>query len=194
MIENYYQYDLDFDRTFEFVKDNLDSTNTLCEQLLKLVNFKEGNFFTYLLPQADENKIHRFKYSILSCVINRNGVSNYVFKYIKKNPQVLCLFDDALRKSTDKHLDTFNKCGLLYKNEIYYFIDRQNLDEDLILQCFQSSSAIWHSLCILTKMELNRKEPNILTLEMINNICKNAKVILIGAYDDEGYIFWEKNT
>lgn len=194
VIRNYYRYDLDFELAFEFVQDNLESTNTLSNQLLKLVDFTDGNFFTYLLPHADEDKIHRFKYSILSCVIIRNEVSNYVFEYMKRNLFISCLFDDTLRKPTDKHLDNFHKCGLLFENEIYYLIDRKNLDADLIKQCLCSSSAIWHSLCVLTEMEFNRKKSIFLTSDMIDTACLNTKIVIIGAYDDEGYIFWEKKS
>ena len=53
------------------------------------------------------------------------------------------------------------------------------------------SNAIWHSLCIISENQLNSAE-TILTLEKIKAICMNAKIVIIGAYDGEGYIFWEK--
>ena len=31
-----------------------------------------------------------------------------------------------------------------------------------------------------------------LTIKKIKEICLNTKIIIVGAYDGEGYIFWER--
>lgn len=185
-------YDLNFDLTWPYVEHNLNWANTLSVQLLKLLDFKQGNFFTYLLPNTHED-IYQFKYSIFSRVINRKEMIKFITEYVKQNNILSCLFEDTLRSPTDMHLEEFHKYGLLYNREIYYLINQHNLNEDSISECLSASSAIWHSLCILTNAEINRKQPYTLTLDMINVACLKTKLAIIGAYDDEGYIFWEKS-
>lgn len=191
MIRKLSQYNLELEPTLTYVQENLKWANTLSLQLLKLVDFGEGIFFTYLAPDTEEDKIYQFPYSISSNVINTEEVASFINDYLIKNSQISCLFEDTIRKPTDTHLEEFHECGVLYNDEIYYLVDQNNLDRNLILECLRASSAIWHSLCILTKINFNRKHS--LTLDMINASCMKIEVAIIGAYDDEGYIFWKRN-
>jgi hypothetical protein len=191
MIRKLQRYNLDFDLTWTYVKNNLERANTLSNQLLKLIDFNNGNFFSYFSPQIDKDKIYQFLYSIQSSVINSKEIVPFIINYMQ-TAQLSCLFEDTVRSPKDFHLEEFNECGLLYDNEIYYFINQNNLDSDLVLKCLNASSAIWHSLCVLTKVDFNREKSSTLTLDMIAAACLNTKVAIIGTYDDEGYIFWEK--
>ncbi|CCB87292.1 putative uncharacterized protein [Parachlamydia acanthamoebae UV-7] len=60
-----YRHELDFDRTIEFVKKNLDIKNVLSSELLNLVNFKSGVFFTLLTLGSDLERLYEFKSGII---------------------------------------------------------------------------------------------------------------------------------
>ncbi len=81
-----------------------------------------------------------------------------------------------------------------YNNEVYYLTDKKNATASLIAQCIQSSQAIWHFLCLLTNGKFTGINDKTLGLSKIKEACLNAETIIIGAYDSEGYIFWEKNA
>lgn len=185
-------HELDLEPTLTYINNNLKFGNTLSVQLLKLIDFKEGNFFSYFLPNVEEQNIYQFSHSIHSAVINTKEIVNLLVEYIQLK-KLSCIFEDIVKDPKDPYLEEFYECGLLYNHEIYYFIDRNNLSNNLVLKCLNASSAIWHSLCILTNTSFNLEESNILTSEMINIACLNTHLVIIGAYDDEGYIFWKKN-
>ena len=74
-----------------------------------------------------------------------------------------------------------------------YFINLINADFNLILKAIRNANAFWHCLCVLTEVPLNSVKNNELTSIKIEEICQKIKVIIIGAYDGEGYLFWEKH-
>lgn len=86
----------------------------------------------------------------------------------------------------------FLSCGLKYGKEVYYRIAAARANPEIIERCINSSDAIRHYLCLLSKIELNCLDNNSLDLQNIENICRNTNVIIIGAYDGEGYLFWER--
>lgn len=58
----------------------------------------------------------------------------------------------------------------------------------------EESIGFWHSLCLLSKtnekiLDLVNKN---LKSSFIYDVCLNAHTIILGAYDIEGYVFWEK--
>jgi hypothetical protein len=55
-----------------------------------------------------------------------------------------------------------------------------------------TSNTIWHSLCVVSKTSfLPAPDRGIQEGEIIH-LAKCAELILIGAYDGEGYVFWQK--
>jgi len=56
-----YRHELDCDRTMKFVKDNLTEINALSIELLNLIDFKSGAFFTLLPEGSDLERLHEFK-------------------------------------------------------------------------------------------------------------------------------------
>lgn len=185
------RFELEPSKTYEYVKENLSWANTLSIKLLKLIDFTNGQFFSYMSTEADPSRIYQFPYSLSSQSMNDIELSFYLFEYLKKNEKTSALFEDCTRKPTDPHLETFYKCGIQYNEEIYYLINNKNLTLELLLRCIKESSSIWHSLCLLT--DFNFENSKNLNLDSINNACLKAKLIIVGAYDDEGYIFWERH-
>jgi hypothetical protein len=202
---------LDFNSSLEYVKDNLHETNKLCSSLLNLINFKNGYFFTLLPENSYLQSIYEFKtsnifhqnpleenylngcksiYSIKNSIINE--ISELIINEIKHHEYLSCIFDDVNFFSEELNgYFLFDKYGLSYDKEPYYLIQKNEVSNQLIKECLKTSNAIWHSLCLFTAASLNRNV-RILSLEKIKEICLTTELIIIGAYDAEGYVFWEK--
>lgn len=131
------KFELALGTTYEYVKENLSWANTLSIQLLKLIDFTNGQFFTYISPEADPSRIYQFPYSLSSQSINDNELSFFLYEYLKKNKKTSALFEDCTRKPSDPHLETFYKCGIQYNEEIYYLINNKNITSELLLSCIK---------------------------------------------------------
>ena len=124
----------------------------------------------------------------------REEISELIFKYINDNKQIKCIFDNVNCSTREMFLDDFFRSyRLKYKEEVYLLINNvEFVSKETILECLQYSNAIWHSLCILTSCSFKGLTGRELSLEKIKEICLKTETIIIGAYDGEGYLFWEK--
>jgi hypothetical protein len=205
------RYDLTFNSVFPYLQDNLSGGYTLCNRLLDLITFSDGHFFTLLPQDANLQNIYRFscgeilpqypereievlkrKYIGRAIPTLQDELGMFIFKMINKN-KLSCVFDDVVQSPTDPHVELFHSHGLIYNEEIYYLITPKNNVLETVLKCIEESNAIWHSLCILTEANFNEMKDKKLSLEKLDEICLKAQIIVVGAYDGEGYIFWERD-
>lgn len=199
--------------TLEYFKSSIDETNLISSTLLKTYNYKDGSFFTLLPADADLTKIYDFdsfilkqnplieygdgakksKYQIIPTI--REELSEFLMGKIKNSKSMSCIIDDYNSTYNDGYEDKlFSLCGTHYKEEVYYLLNNKNISKKLILECLRLSNTFWHSLCILTEANLNDLINQELSLKKIQETCLNTSMIIAGAYDGEGYIFWERNT
>lgn len=208
-----YRHELDFERTMEFVKDNLTEVNTLSSELLNLVDFKSGAFFTLLTSGSNLERLHEFKGGVILpqnalIVTERNGdnsfsrevptikneLSDFILKKLNSNPKLSCVFDDVTSYPDDLFLKPFyeKKSIYLHENKVIYVIKKNNNSHDFILKCIWNSFSSWHSVGVLTEADCFKTDSNILSLKDIQAICNQATMILVSAYDGEAYVLWEK--
>jgi len=125
----------------------------------------------------------------------QDELSDWLLEKIQSNERLACIIDDYNTSPTDQHhMELFYAYGLSYENEVYYLLQKEKISRGAIIECLQNSNTFWHSLCVLSETNFNDVNDNKLTLEKIKEICLNARLIIVGAYDGEGYVFWEKNN
>ncbi|MGE0831248.1 MAG: hypothetical protein AB7N99_01145 [Simkaniaceae bacterium] len=205
------EHKLDFNLTSGYFKENLEGTNDLSSEILNIINFQQGNFFTLLSPNSNLMHLSKFKEGGLLpsnpieqyCIKGKKSsysniptiqteISDFIFKEMNEK-QLNCVFDDVIRSPNDKKpTNLFINYGFTHQNEIYYIIEKNSASPQLIENCLEKSNAFWHSLCILTKTNFSDLNKKMLSQEKLTEICHNTKIIIVGAYDGEGYLFWEK--
>ena len=213
MIKQLHKHKLDFDLTWEYVQDDLDKTNKLSAELLHLLNFKDGYFFTLLPAGAKLEEIHHFKlggilpqYPKELNMINGNlssyswipdlneEVSQLILQEINSKPQLSCIIDKITGTASEACYATYFEANpLFYEKEVYFLFGRRNASIELLQKYLKISTSFWHSLCVLTTADL-KDITKTLSFEKVKEICLEAELLMIGAYDGEGYVFWEKNS
>ncbi len=186
-------YNLEFESAYKYLESCLSGVNVLSECLLDL-DFSLGSFFTLLPEDVNTTKLVEFELGGMTKNL-RDEVGAYIQKTVQSNISWSCIFDDF--NADFKELggnSLYWQCGLHLSGQIYYVINNRNLARDLVTKCLQYSNTIWHSLCVLTSADFNNVIGQKLTLEKLNEVCLNAKMIIVGAYDGEGYVFWEKHS
>ena len=186
-------FPLEHSKVMPYLENNLNGTNALSSFCLEHVDFRKGNFFTLLPKSMPSEKIEQFKNGGTKSSLRRH-ISSIALDKLNENPRLSCIFDDiTFTYQPNYEEDLFSLSGLFYKNEIYYLVTQKTLSFSLLEACFSASFADFtHSLCILTLHDFsNQKE---LTQDVIKDICAQAVFIIVGAYDGEGYLFWEKSN
>jgi len=207
-------YRLDFSKTLDYFKDRMNGGNCLNNILLENIDLNKGSFFVLLPKKHNHNHLYDFKYGgilpsnpiediyITSLNSTFKGekinsiaieIASYIHKIITFNNNFTCIFDDVNSTYSENDYDpVFLSHGVHYKKEVYYVVTKAGSSAELIHKCLRYSNAFWHSLGVIIdkKIDFIKKE---ISLQNLQDICENVKIIFVGAYDGEGYVFWEKD-
>lgn len=207
------RYSLEYEKTSVYVKDQLESGNTLSRELLKSLDFEQGQFFTLLPLNANLKRVYKFPFggileqNEIQDYINESGsksyfswtptikedLSQFLLKKMKLKSTYACLFEDILRTPKKSIVDFHNHYGVTYSNEVYYLFLNSNISEKLILSGINNSNAIWHQVFIITEIENQNDLCKQITMNDIKRFCLKTNLLIVGAYDGEGFILWEPN-
>lgn len=184
------KYHLDFFKAKQYLEENLQGTNKLSNSVISLLNLESGCFFTFLAEKSAIKDVNEFTVGGKTSLII-DDISEYIFKLLKDGKNVSCIFDDFNADKNDLDDDLLcNSHGIYCDEEIYYLVDISS-SLDLIKQALRRSNVIWHSLCVIGESNLDRNMKSI-NLDDIHEICLKARVVMVGAYDAESYVIWEK--
>jgi hypothetical protein len=198
------EFELNFEKTHSFVIESLIDANRLSDEVLKM-DFTNGSYFTFLPQGSVVDNIYNFetdlvfednsKLMTVSSVrtLNRNCLGSLLIDEVKKSRKNYCVFDDLLSEP-DEILENDPQKGdkYLYNDQVYYILNRANITLDALVHYLHISNAFWHSLCLLTSGDIEMKE-NELSESALREISSNAQLIIVGAYDGEGYIIWKRS-
>lgn len=213
IMKNLNKHILNFDLTWIYVEDQLNGTNTLSSEILNIIKLKEGCFFTLLPDDADLKEIYNFKcggilpqYPEEENIINgvkstfswipniRKEIAHLILTIFSMNQDVSCLIDCVLSSPKDEYYQLYSdNYSYFLDDEVYFILSKNNFSSENLLKCLDESESFWHSLCVLTKANLS-EEKIILSKAKIKEICSFTELAMVGAYDGEGYVFWEKNS
>jgi hypothetical protein len=201
---------LKYELALDFLKESLEGTNILSIELMKFINSNRGQFYTLLPNDADLSHLHDFNSSILKqnpIVKHENGanwkyqtiptirdeLSTVLMGILGKNKRLACVFDDFNSTYKEGYNDNFYRSyGIRYHSEVYYWLDSSVISKEILLKCLQLSNTLWHSVCLLTEASKEDIVDQQGSLFKIHEICLGMRLALFGAYDGEGYVFWEK--
>ncbi|MCH9609383.1 MAG: hypothetical protein S4CHLAM45_05240 [Chlamydiales bacterium] len=184
---------------------------TLSKKVVKKINFQEGSFFTDLPANADLTRLYEFSSGGILPLIPYGrkvfGIKSYpegfqpqkiktldrecsefIADFLKGEGKNYAIVGNYMLKPDSPYVDIKNVLMAPFQDEVYYFLNKENSIEQ-IHTTIKRSEEVWHSLIILTKID--KSIPELLKNSFLNQICEGVEVVITGAYDGEGYIFWE---
>lgn len=207
------KYNLEYEQAFKYVHDNLEGTNALSSALLRIIDFQKGSFFTLLPDGSNIERLYEFEAGVIlpqnpdiEYISKNTGekntyslipkiddeLSEVIFAKMISDNNLCCIIDDVTLTPEENYFD----CLIPYKHhideELYYILEPASITSDLIKHGLNASNAFWHSLCIISNLNYKNIQPE-LSLDQIKEMCNQAQIVIIGAYDSETYIFWMKN-
>jgi hypothetical protein len=204
------KYILDSEQTLPYFIDHIKCGKVLSRLIINKINFHEGTFFTILPSQANIKQMYEFSYGgIISPTCSASEIyqcnegtsemqiltmdsecSEFILRFMEKDIKNVAIIENYMLDSNMLRSHNKNIKSIAYKNDVYFILNKKNSIEE-IYKTIRISSQVWHSLFILTKI----KDERIINFNenLINEIFDNAEYIITGAYDEESYVFWEKN-
>ena len=80
---------------------------------------------------------------------------------------------------------------LYYNDELYLFLQNSNFSIERSKKIIQHVDAQWYYMNIISEEKPDESQE--ISVEKLRKIASSNTHIIIGAYDGEGYIIWEKN-
>jgi hypothetical protein len=211
------RYELNAELVWPFFQDNLDGANALSIELLKIFKKEEGWFFTLLPEDANLEYLYRFQYGgiLPQNPMNYGPISNLGNFHYRENvcitdnlvniigdilqgdENISCIIDDVIRYSTDKKIreerDDLRNYIAYSGRDVYYLLNKNNAQPSIIFESLCRNRGYWHALTILSKISFKDYVGKQLEKYLLAQVCYNAQMIIVGAYDAEGYVFWERS-
>jgi hypothetical protein len=108
-----------------------------------------------------------------------------------------CIFEDAKSRPTDPWIQSEDGRIKNLDDEVYYVLDEKDAnDEEKIARTVRDAQSGWHFVGVMSLPPRNGRLSGggrNLSADDLRALAERAVVILVGAYDGEGYLVWSKN-
>lgn len=184
------KYVLEYDKAHEFFTGKDKNNTLLAASVIQKTPFSEGSFYAILKDGLTSKQLHLFNEGDVGGEVLSELV-DIVYREIDKSESFFLVDDFDAKFSKLKTWELLEKVGVQVDNEFFYVIDKQTNSKDLIKECLLKSDTQWHSLSIISQK--TKPYPKKWEKADMLDYCFNADYVFMLAYDDEGYIIWERN-
>lgn len=188
----------------DFVKENLTNGKTFAHLLLKKQAIDDGNVSVYLPPEVEHTKEKKFRESIFMYYkgspyeSSDELMAEYISQYLHKDKKNICIFENFNSSPTDiNFLENFKgkEETFIYKNEVYHLLRNKDAYTPKVEHYIKKTNFVWIFIAALSSFSEKEYETAVsdqVSLETLEDLAERAEKILIGAFDGEGYLIWER--
>jgi hypothetical protein len=193
----------------DYIKSILKHGNTISSYLLKNCDLEKGKVITFLpfdVSKEDAKQFTfggKFKYSTESAKMLPMPPNIYDYlveviqSFLKKGKGRLCIFEDKTSLPNDPLISLKDTRIFICESEVYYILCKEDAGNiEKINDTIWDSDSHWHFVCVMTSVSKensvlkNNKKINHNDLKLL---AERAEKIVIGAYDGEGFLIWNKS-
>lgn len=190
------------------ILDNIDIDSGLISTSLpydtneeNIYNFKYGGIVPEKSPQTDSQNANTKEENQTSWVPIRSitqPVVDIIRDFVNRDAERICIFEDALAKSTDSKMDEYKSLIRTYQHEVYHLVNIERADDQSIRETIDWAYSFWPPMIrILTSLpeKIHNKLIELeLTLDLLELVGQRVEMVIVSAYDGEGYLIWRKTS
>jgi hypothetical protein len=198
---------IDDTSSYKYLREQLDLSERFTTDIIKNLPLENGNIFALIEGDYNPKNLHYLDRPILN---NRNQNSglipvennvipvliNAIIKYISSDPNNFCIIEEPVAKPNDKHFLTVSIPYKILEEEIYYIFSSKENDFQKINEAIKLGTGHYF-LCILSKardIELESTDSIKINKDFILKLLFQVEMIIVKAYDGQGYLIWEKHS
>lgn len=201
----------------KYMRECLLDGHTLAKYLFERLDVDSGRVITFFPPGVDTEIVKQaFRHGgvlpepppethviysngrrMVPIPNTNDGLIERIRDYLCGGKGRFCIFEEAYARPSDPAMLTKHVPFLILNEEIYYFLSWKDIDYNKIKQAINAAGNFYPGLIgalteLPEKQELNF-ENKIISSEQLHILAKRAEKIIIGAYDGEGYLIWNKD-
>jgi len=202
------QIPLQLETASQYLIEQLRDGNTLAQKLLQYLSLDEGRYLALLHPSADKRLVYNFR---SGCILpqkplepvtfggkiypGRRRANSYkeLIMYLKNamSSKTCCYFDDQMHRREDAIAKQYKEETLYYNKELYLFLQSVNFSIERSEKIIQYVNAQWYYMNVISEEAPGTNQE--ISIEKLQKIASRTIHIVIGAYDGEGYLVWQRN-
>lgn len=204
--ETLYKVSLD-ERAIAYALERLGHGNTLSDLLLRQIQTCEGRFVAALSRQVDERQIYDFsegyqprnvdeRTRLEPILSGESLLTQYVNEFLCDSGR-LCLFEDVSSKPNDPWVIDGSAPIWRYNDEVICPVFFKDRDDEGLLERVISQAWSWvltGALIVADPSSQIVTVPSALSYDELARFAENTNEVVIGAYDYEGFILWQREN
>ncbi len=191
----------------QYLEKQLHDGNTLAQSILKILPLDEGHYFALLHPSANQKLVYQFE---SGGILPENPIEPVKFAgkiypgrkksnsnleliiYLKTfiNSKSFYYFDDQMHRKEDPIAMQYQADTLRYNEELYLFLNASNFSTQYAERIIRHVNARWYYMNIISEEDPGKSVE--ISIEKLVKITSKTTHIVVGAYDGEGYLIWQR--
>lgn len=200
----------------DYVEQCLLDGNALAKAVLEVVPLREGRVLTCLPkgvaptslqdfrtggklpppPVSEWRHIERQDETLLMIPVSptNDWLVEHIKRFLRGGAKRICVFEDALKRVGDPVLHDLSTRYATFGKEIYHLILDSDAEDERILKVMRSARSVPTFIGALTRWrgELPTSHRISLAPATIHALAQAVDKLVIGAFDGEGYLIWNK--
>ena len=214
MMEELVETELD-SRAVEYLRYVLRNGHKLAELVLRDVNLTEGQIRTVLWQGCPIDDLYKFSSggktlrtppsletgkgaaSVVPIVSLVRPIAKRLAALLSSIKDGVLLLEDVVALRTDGSVSRLTPPPLFYSNFIYHFAMSDQATPPRIERAMKLASSLPFAWGLLSSIDIQIQKRLLasreLTLSDLEILAANCEALLVGAYDGESYLLWERN-
>jgi hypothetical protein len=178
---------------FEYIQKELIRGSSFAKLVLNLP-LTEGTCETLIPEMLDTRLLTDFSNSIylssgLSLAKTKFFLIEKILKFLQDDLDN-CVIIETFLKSKDAALTNRIEPYIVYGEDVYYFLTYSTLKT--IIESALADARAYPKIIAFTKYDSVIPNDKTIQFENLEVLARNLQLLVVGAYDEEGYIFWSK--
>ncbi|MBI1923433.1 hypothetical protein HYR99_04195 [Candidatus Poribacteria bacterium] len=183
----------------KYIRECLEDGNSLAKHLLTQLERESGRVVTFLPHGVAPGTTQQFKSGgVTSAKESESWLVTLIQASLSRGEGCLCFLENALARPSDPILSSSKTRILIFRDEIYHFLSERDVESEKIRQTIRRAESPHLFIGIVTSLPKERSFPyearkvTITSDELLRDLAERTEKIVVGAYDGEGYLVWNK--
>lgn len=198
-MKNDYEKRICTEKVLKFFSEQINYGHELDIQIDRVFKLKRGKVFTYIPTDTTDDNINDSLSGggLLSREKSIYCLASEISEYLSIVENSICILEDSTCTPEDSFSVEIIDYIYTYDNEIYGLISEKNSKIDQVIKSIKEIEQPNYFLAVLVKSSEICKEilsRNKLYKDDFISIAEAAEKVILGAYDGEGYLIWERES
>jgi hypothetical protein len=204
----------------DYIRKCLRDGNTLASYLLQKLNLDRGRVVTFLSSEVTAEVAKQFttggklplppksqwrytegessKWRMVPIPDTDSCLVTIIEAFLSAEEKRVCIFEDALSRPHDPILSRSVARLLTFNDEVYHFLSGRDVESSKIRQTIRQAKSIPLFIGAMTfipeesSFSYKARKMTIASDELLRVLAERTEKIVVGAYDGEGYLIWNR--